>query len=80
MPVIAPIMKIENCKKYGATVVIFGQNLAESREKALQIGKEKDFLYINGYVIAEIPNALLQAQNVLCLSNFFWPDQKFSCI
>jgi hypothetical protein len=55
MPVIAPIMKVENCKKYGATVVSFGQNLGESREKALEISKEKDFLYINGYVIAEIP-------------------------
>ena len=59
MPVIAPIMKVENCKKYGATVVSFGQNLGESKEKALEIAKEKDFLYINGYVIAEIPNALI---------------------
>ena len=59
MPVIAPIMKVENCKKYGATVVSFGQNLGESREKALEIAKEKDFLYINGYVIADIPNALI---------------------
>jgi threonine dehydratase len=59
MPVIAPIMKVENCKKYGATVVSFGQNLAESKEKALQIAKEKDFLYINGYVITEILDALI---------------------
>ena len=54
MPVIAPIMKVENCKKYGATVVSFGQNLGESKEKALEIAKEKDFLYINGYVIPKI--------------------------
>ena len=81
MPVIAPIMKVENCKKYGATVVSFGQNLGESREKALEIAKEKDFLYINGYVIAEIPNALIfYRPKMFCLSNFFWPDQKFNCI
>ena len=48
MPVIAPIMKVENCKKFGANVIIFGQNLGESREKALEIAKEKDVLYING--------------------------------
>merc|ERR1719270_743877 len=33
MPVVAPIMKVENCKKFGANVIIFGQNLGESREK-----------------------------------------------
>ena len=48
MPVVAPIMKVENCKKYGATVVSFGQNVGESREKALELAKEKDLMYING--------------------------------
>ena len=31
MPVVAPIMKIQNCKNYGATVIIHGQNIGESR-------------------------------------------------
>ena len=32
MPVVAPIMKIQNCKNYGATVIIHGQNIGESRQ------------------------------------------------
>ena len=77
MPVIAPIMKVENCKKYGATVVSFGQNLGESREKALEIAKEKDFLYINGYVIAEIPNALIfYRPKMFCACPIFFGQTK----
>ena len=48
MPVVAPIMKIENCKRYGATVVIHGQNIAEARDHALEIGRDRDLLYVNG--------------------------------
>ena len=48
MPVVAPIMKVENCKKFGATVIIHGANIGESRDKALVIGKEKGFMYVNG--------------------------------
>lgn len=48
MPVVAPIMKVENCKKYGASVVSHGQNVGEAREKALEIGQEKGLMYING--------------------------------
>lgn len=48
MPVNAPIMKVENCKKFGATVVSHGQNVGEARERALEIGKGKGLLYING--------------------------------
>lgn len=49
MPVVAPIMKVENCKKYGATVIIHGQDIGVSREKALVIGKAKGYMYVNGF-------------------------------
>ena len=48
MPVVAPIMKVENCKKFGATVIVHGDNIGESRKLALQIGKDKGLMYING--------------------------------
>ena len=48
MPVVAPIMKVENCKKYGATVIIHGQNIGEARERALVMGQDKGYMYING--------------------------------
>ena len=49
MPVVAPIMKVENCKRYGAKVIIHGQNIGESREHALKISKSQGLMYINGY-------------------------------
>ena len=49
MPIVAPIMKVENCKKYGANVIIHGADIGESRLLALKIGKKKGLQYINGY-------------------------------
>ena len=56
MPVVAPIMKIENCRRFGANVIIHGANIGESRERALLIGKDKDYMYINGF---DHPNILV---------------------
>merc|ERR1712051_769210 len=55
MPRVAPIMKVENCKKYGANVIIHGENIGESRLQALKIGAKKDLMYVNGY---DHPNIL----------------------
>lgn len=55
MPVVAPIMKVENCKKFGATVIVYGKDIGESRERALVIGREKGLMYINGF---DHPNIL----------------------
>ena len=49
MPIVAPIMKVENCKRYGADVIIHGADIGESRLLALKIGKKKGMQYINGY-------------------------------
>merc|ERR1719468_1020887 len=55
MPIVAPIMKVENCKKYGATVIIQGENIGESRIHALKIAAKKGMMYVNGY---DHPNIL----------------------
>merc|ERR1711971_236096 len=55
MPIVAPIMKVENCKKYGANVIVHGKDIGESRERALEIGREKGLMYINGF---DHPNIL----------------------
>ena len=49
MPIVAPIMKVENCKKYGANVIIHGANITESCIYANKLGREKGFMYVNGY-------------------------------
>ncbi len=50
MPVTAPIMKVENCKRLGAKVVIYGANFGEAKKRALLIGQKKRLLYVNGSV------------------------------
>ena len=55
MPRVAPIMKVENCKKYGASVIIHGENIGESRTQALKIGAKRGLMYVNGY---DHPNIL----------------------
>jgi len=43
-------MKVENCKRLGAKVVIYGANFGEAKKRALLIGQKKRLLYVNGSV------------------------------
>ncbi|XP_052225619.1 L-threonine ammonia-lyase-like isoform X2 [Dreissena polymorpha] len=49
MPIIAPLMKIQACRKFGANVQVKGANLAESKLHAMKLGREEGLIYINGY-------------------------------
>jgi threonine dehydratase len=49
MPRFAPLMKVVNCRRLGATVVLHGADLAEARLRADKIAVEKSLRYINGY-------------------------------
>jgi threonine dehydratase len=49
MPIIAPLMKISLCRSYGATIIIEGAGLTESREYALRMAQAESITYINGY-------------------------------
>jgi threonine dehydratase len=49
MPVTAPLTKASNCKRLGATVILRGKNLEESRAHADEIATGKGLTYINGY-------------------------------
>jgi len=55
MPIVAPIMKVENCKNYGANVIIHGADIGESRIHALKLAAKRGYEYINGY---DHPNIL----------------------
>lgn len=48
MPNIAPIMKIQKCKSYGANVVVHGDDMKEAKYHAMMLAKERDLTYING--------------------------------
>ena len=42
--------QVENCKRLGAKVVIYGGNFGEAKKRALLIGQKKGLLYVNGSV------------------------------
>lgn len=49
MPVFAPIIKVENCRGFGAHVVLHGEHIGECFEKATEIAEQRGLAYINGY-------------------------------
>ncbi|KAI5732067.1 hypothetical protein M8J77_020702 [Diaphorina citri] len=48
MPIVAPIMKIQACRRYGATVIVEGADMKEAKNIALKKGAELGLTYING--------------------------------
>lgn len=49
MPKFAPLIKIGNCQKLGANVVLHGKDFAEAKAHAHEIGEEGGLAYIDGY-------------------------------
>jgi len=49
MPRFAPLTKIVNCRRLGATVLLAGNNISEAREKADEVAAAEGLTYINGY-------------------------------
>lgn len=54
MPTVAPITKVDKCRKFGANVIIHGDHIGEAKEYALSNPEFKDLTYINGYDDPEI--------------------------
>lgn len=48
MPKIAPIMKVQNCKVFGANVIVAGEDLGEAKRIALSLSKKYHMIYVNG--------------------------------
>jgi threonine dehydratase len=49
MPRFASLMKVANCRRLGATVVMHGSDFAGAQARADEIAAEKKLKYINGY-------------------------------
>ncbi len=49
MPRFAPLTKVANCRRFGATVVLQGATFAEARAHADQIAASQGLTYINGF-------------------------------
>ncbi len=54
MPRFAPLIKVANCRKFDATVVLHGDNLAEARAHADALAQQQGLAYIHGYDDAAI--------------------------
>jgi threonine dehydratase len=49
MPKFAPLIKVTNCQKLGANVVLHGKDFGEAKSHAHEIGSERGLAYIDGY-------------------------------
>lgn len=49
MPKFAPLIKVSNCQKLGANVVLYGTDFGEAKARACQIAQEQGLAYIDGY-------------------------------
>jgi threonine dehydratase len=54
MPRFAPLIKVANCRKMGATVVLHGDTLAEARSHADALAEDRGLTYVHGYDDAAI--------------------------
>ncbi|OEU14870.1 tryptophan synthase beta subunit-like PLP-dependent enzyme [Fragilariopsis cylindrus CCMP1102] len=49
MPSIAPLLKVDRCRQFGATIIMKGAHIGESKLYAEQLAIEQKLHYINGY-------------------------------
>jgi threonine dehydratase len=49
MPQYSPLIKVSNCQKLGADVVLHGIDFGEAKARAHEIAREKGLAYIDGY-------------------------------
>jgi len=49
MPRFAPLMKVANCRRFGADVVLHGADLGEARTRADELAMDRQLTYINGF-------------------------------
>jgi threonine dehydratase len=49
MPKFAPLIKVSNCQKLGANVVLHGKDFGEARAQAHEIAQKEGLAYVDGY-------------------------------
>lgn len=54
MPIFAPMIKIENCRGFGANVILHGDHIGECFEHAQTLVASQGLTYINGYDAPDI--------------------------
>ena len=49
MPKFAPIVKVKNCRSFGANVILHGDAYADAKEHAHKLAQEKGHVYVPGF-------------------------------
>ena len=49
MPVVAPLAKVDKCRKFGAHIIIHGAHIGEAKEHAEELILSSGLEYVNGY-------------------------------
>ena len=49
MPKWAPLVKVSNCRSFGAEVILHGESYDEARTEALRLAGEKGLIYVSGF-------------------------------
>src|SRR3989440_7608041 len=49
MPRWAPLVKVSNCRSFGANVILHGEAYDEAKKYALQLAEQKGLLYVPGF-------------------------------
>ncbi len=49
MPVWAPLVKVSNCRGFGANVILHGETFDAARMYAKQLGEDKSYIYVHGF-------------------------------
>jgi threonine dehydratase len=49
MPKWAPLVKVSNCRSFGATIILHGESYEDAKHQALRLAKEKQLTYIPGF-------------------------------
>ena len=54
MPRFAPLIKVTNCRRFGAEVVLHGEDLSEARARALELAQQRSLAFIHPFDNADV--------------------------
>lgn len=82
MPTTAPFTKVNNCRKFGANVILHGQHIGEAKDHA--IDTYPNMKYINGYddkeIIAGAGTVAMEILEQVCIYRCMYLCDMCICI
>jgi threonine dehydratase len=54
MPKFAPLVKVKNCRSFGADIVLHGDAYADAKERALDLARDEERVFVSGFDDADV--------------------------